>query len=271
MSVAERDHARAGERGRVDDAPSASSRPGTRARRPAPAGPRRRCSAPPTWCRRGASMTSPGSGRSRSACSPTRDRRDHVDLRLEERDHPHGGEDRCRAAHVALHRLHTLGVLDRQAAGVERDALARERDRVARCPRPCTRARSAVEGSRFLRRRPGCRRSRPSPAPACPRSCSVSPTSRAIFCASRAISAGGMSPAGVFTRSRAQQTASATTWPRLTASRAAFASALADPSTVIRVSAFVSEPRRLVAIEAVGAEHDAFDRRLHRVRGALAR
>ena len=97
------------------------------------------------------------------------------------------------------------------------------------------------------------------------------PTSRAIFCASRAICAGGMSPAGVFTRSRAQQTASATTCPRLTASRAAFASALAEPSTVILVSGFGLGRRGLVAIEAVAPEHDALDRRLHGVGGALAR
>ena len=73
-----------------------------------------------------------------------------------------------------------------------------------------------------------------------PQTLQRSPTSRAIFCASRAICAGGMSPAGVFTRSRAQQTASATTWPRRTASRAAFASPRAEPSTVTRVSGFVS-------------------------------
>ncbi len=74
-----------------------------------------------------------------------------------------------------------------------------------------------------------------------PQTLQRSPTSRAIFCASRAICAGGMSPAGVFTRSRAQQTASATTCPRLTASRAAFASARAEPSTVTRVSGLVSD------------------------------
>ena len=80
--------------------------------------------------------------RSRSACSGRRDRGDHVDLRLELRDHPHRREDRRRPAHVALHGLHALGVLDRQAAGVEGDALAGERDRHGG-RRPCTRARSA--------------------------------------------------------------------------------------------------------------------------------
>ena len=67
------------------------------------------------------------------------------------------------------------------------------------------------------------------------------PTSLAIFWPRARSAPGGMSPAGVFTRSRAQQTASATTCPRLTASRTAFASALAEPSTVIRVSGLVSD------------------------------
>jgi hypothetical protein len=52
----------------------------------------------------------------------------------------------------------------------------------------------------------------------------VRPTDRAIVCASRAICAGGMSPAGVFTRSRAQQTASTTIDARFTAAERPLAS-----------------------------------------------
>ena len=52
-----------------------------------------------------------------------------VDLRLQPGDRLHRREDRRGAAHVDLHRLHALGVLDRQTARVERDTLAGERDR----------------------------------------------------------------------------------------------------------------------------------------------
>jgi hypothetical protein len=54
-------------------------------------------------------------------------RRD-LHLRRHDRDEGHGPEDRGRARHVGLHRLHARRGLDRQAAGVERDALAHERD-----------------------------------------------------------------------------------------------------------------------------------------------
>ena len=69
----------------------------------------------------------------------------------------------------------------------------------------------------------------------------VRPTSLAIFCASRAISAGGRSPAGVLTRSRAHRTAPDTTAPARAPALAAFASARAGTSTVQSLSAVSSD------------------------------
>ena len=51
---------------------------------------------------------------------------DHVHRRAELGDGLDRGQHRRGAAHVGLHRLHRLRRLERQAAGVERDALARE-------------------------------------------------------------------------------------------------------------------------------------------------
>ena len=64
----------------------------------------------------------------------------------------------------------------------------------------------------------------------------VSPTVFAIAWASLAIAAGGRSPAGVFTRSRAQQTASATISPARAAREIAFASHRLETRTVARAS-----------------------------------
>ena len=49
---------------------------------------------------------------------------DDADRRLEQRDGAHGADDGGAARHVVLHPLHAFGRLDRDAAGVERDALA---------------------------------------------------------------------------------------------------------------------------------------------------
>src|SRR3954465_10690839 len=69
----------------------------------------------------------------------------------------------------------------------------------------------------------------------------VRPTALAIRCASRAISAGGMSPAGVLTRSRAQRTDAATIPPAFAPSFAAFASHRGGTSTVHSRNAVSSE------------------------------
>ena len=51
---------------------------------------------------------------------------------LEVLQHRHGADDRRGAAHVALHRHHALAGLDRQAAGIEGDALADEGEEALR-------------------------------------------------------------------------------------------------------------------------------------------
>ncbi len=71
----------------------------------------------------------------------------------------------------------------------------------------------------------------------------VSPTDRAMRWASRAISAGGMSPAGVFTRSRAQCTASTTIPARFAAAESGRAGHVGSPST----TTFRSPPRSLAS------------------------
>ena len=62
----------------------------------------------------------------------------------------------------------------------------------------------------------------------------VSPTCLAIAWASRAISAGGMSPAGMFTRSRAHETASTRVAACFTAAFSGLASHRAGPTAVMR-------------------------------------
>ena len=56
------------------------------------------------------------------------DHADGVDLGLAARERMHEADDAGRAAHVALHVLHAGGRLDRNAAGIETDALADEGD-----------------------------------------------------------------------------------------------------------------------------------------------
>ena len=55
---------------------------------------------------------------------------DGIDLRLARGERMHQPGDRRGAAHVALHVLHAGGGLDRDAAGVEDDALADEGERL---------------------------------------------------------------------------------------------------------------------------------------------
>ena len=55
---------------------------------------------------------------------------DDVGLRLAPGDQAHGAGDGAGAAHVPLHVFHAAGRLQRDAAGVEGDALADQRDRL---------------------------------------------------------------------------------------------------------------------------------------------
>ena len=121
------------------------------------------------------------------------------------------------AGHVALHRAHAAGGLDRQAAGVERDALAdqgevgdRVRGGVGQLDQPRRRGRAAG-------RRRGCRRSRARRAPlVVDRDLTLgaaSPWGGARRAAHGVGERGGVrSPGGVFTQSRVAATAAATTW-----------------------------------------------------------
>ncbi len=56
----------------------------------------------------------------------------NVNARLEIADCPHRGNDRCAAGHVSLHGLHVGSRFERDAAGVERDALAHQTQIVIR-------------------------------------------------------------------------------------------------------------------------------------------
>ena len=128
-------------------------------------------------------------------------------------------DDRGGAAHVALHADHAFGRLDRQPAGVERDALADERDR-------CRRLRSGrlirqldpagrLVGTPVHREQAAVARLARSPLS------SSTFTRRPTVPRSRWIASantGGVSePPGSLTRSRATLTASATRAPRSSA------------------------------------------------------
>ena len=105
---------------------------------------------------------------------------DDADRRLQQRDRAHRAGDRGAAGHVVLHPLHLVGRLDRDAAGVERDALAdqaehrrqsaRPADRggtpsgaAARCCRARRRAAAPCRALRSAARRGSRRRRRPRP------------------------------------------------------------------------------------------------------------
>ena len=90
---------------------------------------------------------------------------DHADGRAEQRDGAHGADDGRAAGHVVLHPLHAVGRLDRDAAGVERDALPDQPEdrRAWRAGRLVLHARSraAVRRCRARRRGAGpCRAAR---------------------------------------------------------------------------------------------------------------
>ena len=113
-----------------------------------------------------------------------------------------------RAAHVLLHQPHAAGRLDVEPAAVEADALADDGDaRVSALPH---RARSGAARAR-CRRHGRLRQSADSPWSARRRevtliSAPILSACRRTACSS---SAGPMSPAGVFTRSRTRESASA--------------------------------------------------------------
>ena len=54
---------------------------------------------------------------------------DHIHRQLQQGDGLHRAEHGCGACHVAFHGLHAVGRLNREAAGVERDAFADEGER----------------------------------------------------------------------------------------------------------------------------------------------
>ena len=89
---------------------------------------------------------------------------DDADRRLQQRDRAQRGDHGGAAGHVVLHPLHAVGRLDRDAAGVERDALADQaEDEVGRrAGRLVARAPASAAARR-------CRGPRPAAAP-CPSS-----------------------------------------------------------------------------------------------------
>ena len=157
-----------------------------------------------------------------AACSRRQDRRDHVDLRLQPRDRLHRGEDRRRTAHVDLHGLHALRVLDRQTAGIEGDPLPVSAIGVE-APSPVYVISIRRGGFTLL----------PHEDPSAPavqlglRPHLAGEPFRLRHLLRLAGERGGRrSPAGVFTRSRAHDTASTRTSARRAACLPAFASAL---------------------------------------------
>ena len=131
---------------------------------------------------------------------------------------------------------------------------------VERARRPCRSARSARRIHAALAHaedppEPAASSARPPSTP-----CSVRPTAFAITCASRASCAGGMSPAGVFTRSRAQETASTTTSALDGRLRPAFASQLGVPDAPSPAQHGRVLLLGLVAIEPVAAEAEPLGR-----------
>ena len=58
--------------------------------------------------------------------------RDRANRQLLQRDRSQRGDDRRAAGHVVLHPLHAVGRLQREAAGIERDAFADEAERLLR-------------------------------------------------------------------------------------------------------------------------------------------
>ena len=90
---------------------------------------------------------------------------DHVDRQLEPGDRLHRAEHGRGAGHVALHREHRVGRLERQAAGVERHALADERQQRVASLRRLDSAESPTAARGPNRgRRPTANRSAPFPS-----------------------------------------------------------------------------------------------------------
>ena len=158
----------------------------------------------------------------------------HARLHAEVAQRRHRRDHRGRARHVGLHRLHAAGGLERQAAGVEHDALADQRQRLACAPR----------GSYASRRKRGGALGADADADhaaeplalellAAPARARVSPLARASARASFTTVSGDFASAGSFTRSRAHTTACAMRAPRASPSRTF---ALACPSTCTRAS-----------------------------------
>src|SRR5690606_39692221 len=59
------------------------------------------------------------------------DHANHIDLRLPPGERLHQPGDGARTAHIPFHVFHARGGLQRDAAGIEADALADERERLA--------------------------------------------------------------------------------------------------------------------------------------------
>ena len=167
-------------------------RPG-RSRRPAPAGPRRRCSARARSCRGLAAARRSAAARrragtpSRTAGSRPARRTPITATGSSSRGRgDHGRDNRCGAGHVAGHLVHLRGRLDRDAAGVEGDALADQRHRRLRVGGGVARSGPAAAAGSSRNRPRGCRRSRLRPAPSRP----------APRRSARPSSAGGRRPVG---------------------------------------------------------------------------
>ena len=177
-------------------------------------------------------------------------------LRLARGERVHQPDDAGGAAHVALHVLHAGGRLDRDAAGVEADALADEGDRLG----ASLAAVPAHDHERlFMRASPGRRRAaRPCRASSSPATSSTSTSTPSFFSsrARRANSTGYSTLAGSLTRSRAMTTPSAIAWcgPGLLGGRRVGAGEI-DFDLVGAL--FVLLSLGLVAVERIGAQLQA--------------
>ena len=188
---------------------------------------------------------------------------------LEQRDRAHRADDGGAAGHVVLHPLHAVGRLDRDAAGVEGDALADEaehrRRRRARRIVPHARSRAAARRCRARRRAAVPSRAARSPSRRGPRR--ARPASFAIAAARSANTRGVSTFDGSFASSRARLLDSPRMRPALDrASRAPAAGAC--PSAARPISSLGRGPEALAGLVFVDAERrqdQPFGHRLDRV------
>ena len=159
------------------------------------------------------------------------------------------------AGHVALHRQHRVGRLERQAAGIERHSLADQRQAAASLRRrPCNEESPAAARGPNRGRRPTANRTARAPAAACPKFRPSTRTPWPLLRPCSANEAGYSSCGGSFTSRRVRLTLSPRIWPRSIA-----AASPPDQSISLRRRPFLLG---LIEVLALAADDRAGDGRL---------